>query len=119
MRPHHIYKIFRPSEWDDFTNSGLFTGSLDDKRDGFIHFSTLVQVPGTLDKYYTDKIDVIIAQILSQDIEKDLKYETSRGGMEFPHLYADLNIETVNQYWLISARDDGSYDIAEILEPTS
>jgi uncharacterized protein (DUF952 family) len=115
MDPKHIYKIFRPSEWDDFQSSGQFAGSLDDLRDGFIHFSTNAQVPGTLAKYYTDRKDIVLAKIVADGLGDDLKYETSRGGQAFPHLYAALSMSSVTQYWVLPADEDGLYAVEEIL----
>lgn len=110
----HIYKIFWSAEWAEFTAKSVFAGSADDKRDGFIHFSTWAQVPGTLEKYYSDGADVIIAEIDGGALGVALLYEASRGGDLFPHFYADLNLSAVLRHWRLAAQPDGSYILPEI-----
>jgi uncharacterized protein (DUF952 family) len=85
-----IYKVFRQDEWASFTDAGRFDGSEADRRDGFIHFSTIDQIPGTLEKYYSAEETVAIAAFRADGFGDDLKWEKSRGGDLFPHLYAPL-----------------------------
>jgi uncharacterized protein (DUF952 family) len=115
MAQKRIYKILRPAEWAHLNEAGYFAGSPDDLRDGFIHFSTLEQLPGTLVKYYTDGEDVFIAAVAeSAFTDSELVYEASRGGALFPHLYADLSQTQIVQFWQLSADADGVYDISGI-----
>ncbi len=92
-----IYKIFRVSEWAAAEEKGQFTGSPDDIRDGFIHFSTSGQLRGTLAKYFADENEIVLATIDVGSLSNNLKWEVSRGGARFPHLYATLNLNTVRQ----------------------
>jgi uncharacterized protein (DUF952 family) len=85
-----IYKIFRADEWRAFEAAGLFHGSPADRRDGYIHFSTADQLAGTLEKYYAAEDRVAIAGFPADRFDERLKWEASRGGDLFPHLYAPL-----------------------------
>jgi len=115
MYPSYIYKIFRPAEWESFQRINQFDGSPDDKRDGFIHLSTGHQVPGTLAKYYTDGKDIILAKVNAESLGPDLKYEVSRGGAEFPHLFAPLKMSSVSRHWVLSPDSDGLYAVDDLL----
>lgn len=115
MRPAHIYKILQISEWQTLSGSGSFAGSPVDLKDGYIHFSTAGQLQGTLDKHYTEGREVVIAQVTAYNIADDLKYEVSRGGAEFPHLYALLKIDSVSQHWVLSPDAQGRYAVSDIL----
>lgn len=115
MRPDYIYKIFRLTEWNQIQETGQFLGSAVDLKDGFIHLSTESQLQGTLDKHYTQGDDVVLAQVRSADISEHLKYEVSRGGAEFPHLYGRLMIENVSRHWALKPDLEGRYAVNEYL----
>jgi uncharacterized protein (DUF952 family) len=85
-----IYKVFKQDEWTSFTEAGRFEGSEADRRDGFIHFSRIDQLPGTLDRYYAAEQKVAVVAFRADGFGQDLKWEKSRGGDLFPHLYAPL-----------------------------
>ena len=111
MRPDYIYKIFRQSEWTQLQAAGAFTGSPDDKRDGFIHLSTGAQLQGTLDKHYRQGDELVLAEIIAQGLGRDLVYEISRGGAEFPHLYGALLFDKVSRHWVLSPDPQGGYGL--------
>lgn len=111
MRPAHIYKILRQAEWTQLQTVGEFTGSPDDYRDGFIHLSTAAQLQGTLDKHYQQGDELILAEVMTNDLEDDLKYEISRGGTEFPHLYSVLSLDKVSRHWALSPDPKGRYAV--------
>ncbi len=85
-----IYKILTDTEWQAAVRTGSYTGSADDARDGFIHFSTAGQLAGTAEKYFRDKPDLVLVAIAADRLGKDLRWEPSRGGQLFPHLYGAL-----------------------------
>jgi uncharacterized protein (DUF952 family) len=85
-----IYKIANQLEWSDAKANGQFEGSKDDLRDGFIHFSTADQVQDTLDKHFKDQRDLLLIAVETAKLGDALKWEPSRGGALFPHLYAPL-----------------------------
>ena len=90
-----IYKILRAAEWQEAERDGVFCGSPDDRRDGFIHFSTAEQTPGTYEKYFSGVSGVMLAAIDAETLGPALKWEPSRGGALFPHLYGDLPLSSV------------------------
>ena len=85
-----IYKILSGSEWDAALACGKYAGSADDVRDGFIHFSAAHQLAATARKYFSGKSDLLLVAVAEEDLGQDLKWEPSRGGDLFPHLYAPL-----------------------------
>ena len=109
MRDAIIYKILRQSEWAEMQANGEFGGSVHDRRDGFIHMSTAAQLQGTLDKHYTDGEVVILAAVRLADITESVKWEVSRGGAEFPHIYGPLPMSAVAQHWDLSPDPKGRY----------
>jgi uncharacterized protein (DUF952 family) len=84
-----IYKIMPRAEWEKI--AGAYEGSMDDKRDGFIHFSTKSQLAGTLAKHYAGQTDLMLLAIDADSLGATLKWELApKRGEEFPHLYAAL-----------------------------
>jgi len=91
-----IYKICSREEWENANNHGIYRGSEDDLRDGFIHFSSFDQVLGTLDKHFVGQKNLLLLKIGLDLIDQSLlKWETSRNDEKFPHLYCDLNLDAV------------------------
>ncbi|RJE88263.1 DUF952 domain-containing protein [Paracoccus onubensis] len=85
-----IYKILRESEWAELSAKGTSPGAPVDITDGFVHFSTAAQLPGTLAKHFANEIGLTLLACDSLAMEADLKWEPSRGGDLFPHLYRPL-----------------------------
>ncbi len=90
-----IYKIIREAEWREFEFSNVFNGSEVDLADGYIHFSTAAQAPETAAKHFTNLNDLFILAVNSADFGDSIRWEPSRGGALFPHLYAPLRMESV------------------------
>jgi uncharacterized protein (DUF952 family) len=86
-----VYKICRDEEWQFAVAAGVYRGSRDDARDGFIHFSLAHQVAATARKYFAAQTDLVLVAIEADALGAALRYEASRGGDEFPHLYAELS----------------------------
>jgi len=85
-----IYKIINAGEWGAAKASGAYQGSADDLRDGFIHLSTAEQVPGTAAKHFAGQDGLLLVAFEADTLGAALKWEPSRGGALFPHLYAPL-----------------------------
>jgi len=100
-----IFKISPRSEWEKIR--GSYEGSAHDLRDGFIHFSTAAQLPGTLEKHYAGQDDLLLIAVEDSALGPALKYETSRGGDLFPHLYAALPLSAVRWTKPIMRNDNG------------
>lgn len=88
-----IYKIAPEKLWREAVEQGCFTGSPVDVHDGFIHFSTATQVRGTAAKHFTGANGLVLIAIATTGL--DLRWEPSRGGELFPHLYDALPIAAV------------------------
>jgi len=86
-----VYKLLRPAEWVAFQTDGVFAGSPDDLRDGFIHLSAADQVAGTCAKWFAGTEVVLLAVDAA-----DLRWEPLRGGVLFPHLYRPLRLAEVS-----------------------
>ncbi len=90
-----IYKIFRQTEWDAFRAAGQTRGAPIDIADGFIHFSTATQLRGTLDKHFAGVAELWLAALAAESLGDALKWEVSRGGALFPHLYRPLALDEI------------------------
>ena len=90
-----IFKIFRRSEWDELQTAGKTAGAPVDLADGYIHFSTAEQVTETASKHFSDESDLVLVACETDAMAPDLKWETSRGGALFPHLYRQLTMGDV------------------------
>jgi len=91
----HIYKICSLEEWSAAEAAGVYAGSPKDREDGFIHFSLSVQLAGTLAKYYADADHLVLVAVRAAALGESLRYEPSRDGALFPHLYATLPLTAV------------------------
>ena len=85
-----IYKICPRREWEAAEAAGVYRGSADDQRDGFIHLSRKEQVDGTLAKHFVGQKDLVLISVEADVLGDALKYEPSRNGELFPHLYGEL-----------------------------
>jgi uncharacterized protein (DUF952 family) len=92
-----IFRIVSESEWGAAQASGGFAGSAHDLRDGFIHFSTAEQLAETAAKHYAGRPDLIVLTVDPDGLPSPLKWEPSRGGALFPHLYGVLPVSAVRK----------------------
>ena len=90
-----IYKILSRPEWDAFRAAGRTLGAPVDLADGFIHFSTAAQVAETAAKWFADQSDLVLVAFEADALGAALKWEESRGGALFPHLYRPLDLAEV------------------------
>jgi uncharacterized protein (DUF952 family) len=87
-----IYKICPRADWEGAVRAGVFRGSPVDRRDGFIHFSTAAQVGGTLARHFAGQRDLVLVAVDAAALGAALRYDPSRGGELFPHLYGPLDV---------------------------
>lgn len=106
-----IYKILTADQWAQLQAQGRFAGSPHDLEDGFIHFSTAAQLPGTLAKYYAGQAALVLAAVDPAPLGDALRWEPARGGDLFPHLYAPLQRASVVRSWTIDVAADGAVDL--------
>jgi uncharacterized protein (DUF952 family) len=91
-----IFKVLRVSEWLEFQRSGTFDGTSADRRDGFIHFSAAHQLSETLKKHYASERRIVLLSFDSGRMAGQLRWEVSRNGERFPHLYDNLYLSDVS-----------------------
>lgn len=109
-----IYKISPASAWREAERQGVFRGSADDLRDGFIHFSTAAQVAETAKKHFAGQIGLFLIAVDAAALGDRLRWEPSRNDEMFPHLYGELDLGDVTGVLDLHARSDGSHDIPEL-----
>jgi uncharacterized protein (DUF952 family) len=102
-----VYKIARKTEWDQAERTGIFTGSADDKRDGFIHLSSAAQVRTTCAVHFAGERDLLLVAVDAERLGLSLKWEPSRKGEMFPHLYGTLRLADVHSVFAIQMEKDG------------
>ena len=90
-----VFKILGDEEWRAAQAAGRFVGSQVDLQDGFIHLSSAEQAQETAAKWFAGRRDLWLIAVESEAIGADLKWEPSRGGALFPHLYAPLALAAV------------------------
>jgi len=91
----HVFKLLRAAEWAAFEVSGVFAGSADDVRDGYIHLSAVDQVEGSFARYFAGEAGVVQLTLDAAALGEALRWEASRGGALFPHLYRVLRLDEV------------------------
>lgn len=104
-----IFKICHKAEWTQAERDGLYAGSTKDQEDHFMHFSTAEQVRGTLERYYADANDLVLVAVTADTLGPALKYEPSRDGALFPHLYGTLPVTLANWVKPIRRAADGTF----------
>ena len=92
-----IFKIVSREEWDAAKSIGMFLGSPIDLQDGYVHFSTAEQCPDTAFKHFNGQQELVLVQVAAEQLGADLKWEQSRGGQLFPHLYSPLTLDAVER----------------------
>ncbi len=90
-----IYKIMAADEWAAAQAAGIYEGSAHDRRDGFIHFSTAAQAAETAAKHFAGQAGLVLLTVDAAALGAALKWESSRGGALFPHLYGALPLTAV------------------------
>jgi uncharacterized protein (DUF952 family) len=90
--PHLVYKVCTASEWRDAAGAGFYRGSAVDRRDGFVHLSTGAQVEETLRLHFAGQNDLVLVAFDPDALGGALRWEPSRGGARFPHLYGELPV---------------------------
>ena len=109
-----IYKVCTASAWREAERNGTYRGSSDDSRDGFIHFSTAAQLAGTLRKFFSGQPALFLVVVDPSDLSESLRWEPSRDGTLFPHLYGELDLVHVVKVMDLPLLHDGSHEIPEL-----
>ena len=109
-----IYKIAPRDLWAQAEEAGIFTGAPVDIADGYIHFSTYTQVRETSAKHFAGQTDLLLVSVDVTALGDALKYEASRGGALFPHLYATLPMSAVTKVEPLPLDKDGLHIFPEL-----
>ncbi|WP_420959409.1 DUF952 domain-containing protein [Brucella sp. IR073] len=104
-----IYKIAPRALWQAAEEAGVFTGAPVDLADGFIHFSTAAQVRETAAKHFAGQSDLLLIAVDAEALGDWLRYEVSRGGDLFPHLYGELPLAAVRWVKPLPLGADGAH----------
>jgi len=105
----HIYKILPKELWNEALSRGQFAGAPIDIEDGYIHFSTADQVRETAAKHFAGQNNLVLVAFEAGQLGDALKWEPSRGGALFPHLYATLPAGLAVWVKDLPLGDDGSH----------
>jgi uncharacterized protein (DUF952 family) len=92
---HTAYKILTADQWAQFQTDGVFHGAPVDLADGYIHLSASGQLQGTLDKHFAGQTGLIIAGVNLAVMGDAVKWEVSRDGALFPHIYGPLPMSAI------------------------
>ena len=112
-----IYKISPRALWQEAETRGRFTGAPVDVADGFIHFSTAAQVAETAARHFAGQDDLLLVAVEGDRLGDALRYEASRGGDLFPHLYGDLPLSAVVSVEEMPLGPDGRHSFPEGILP--
>lgn len=104
-----IYKIVPADLWTKAQGEGRFLGSQADLRDGFIHFSTAAQAVETAARHFAGQGGLLLVSVDAARLGDKLKWEPSRGGALFPHLYGDLELAAVTDVAPLPLGPDGRH----------
>ena len=113
-RVTRIYKILSRREWEHALARGRFDGSAVDLADGFIHFSASDQARETARRHFRGQADLMVLTVEAETLGAALKWEASRGGAQFPHLYGPLAREQVIDAKPAPLGDDGTPDLGAL-----
>ena len=106
-----IYKICTATEWADAERGGVYRGSAADVKDGFIHFSTAEQAAETAAKWFAGQRDLVVVAVEADALGDKLKWEPSRGGDLFPHVYGALGIDALEESEPVDVAADGQVEL--------
>lgn len=109
-----IYKICEQALWQEAQAQRSFAGSGADRRDGFIHFSTAAQLAGTAARHFAGATNLLLIAVDAAALGAQLKWEPSRGGELFPHLYGALPLSAVRWSKALPDEIDGRRSFPEL-----
>jgi uncharacterized protein (DUF952 family) len=109
-----IYKICPRPLWERAERAGAFAGAAIDLKDGYIHFSTAAQLSETAEKHFSRQSDLLLVAVEEDRLGDDLRYEPSRGGALFPHLYAALPLDAVAWVVPLPLAADGTHAFPDL-----
>lgn len=112
-----VYKIEGREAWQDAERRGAYRGSAVDARDGFIHLSSAAQLAETVARHFAGRDDLLLVAVNPEPLGEALKWEPSRGGALFPHLYGELPLGAVLSVTALPLGRDGRHRFPKELLP--
>jgi uncharacterized protein (DUF952 family) len=109
MTERVIYHMCRADEWRAAQAAGFYAGSSQDRADGFIHFSTAAQVVASAAKHRAGQNGLVLLEVEIAMLGTGLRWEVSRGGQLFPHLYGALPVASVTRFTALTLGPDGRH----------
>jgi uncharacterized protein (DUF952 family) len=111
-----IYKIVPAVLWREAEEMGALNGSPADRADGFLHFSTAAQIRETAERYFAGQDGLVLIAADKDQLGEALRFEPSRGGALFPHLYGPLPLEAAVFARPLPLLEDGRHDFRGLLD---
>ncbi len=108
-----IYKIVSRDQWSQAESLGVFEGAAIDLQDGYIHFSDADQAEETVAKHFAGQSDLLLVAVETDTLGEDLKWEVSRGGALFPHLYSSMQVNSAVWVKELPLGEDGRHVFPE------
>jgi len=102
-----VYHMCPAATWEEAKEAGVYHGTEDDRRDGFIHFSTAEQIAESARRHRAGQADLVLIGVESARLGDRMRWEPSRGGDLFPHLYGPLNPSEVASAQPLPLGSDG------------
>jgi uncharacterized protein (DUF952 family) len=109
-----IYKICSEALWRETERAGVFAGAAIDLEDGYIHFSTAAQAPETAARHFAGQGELVLVAVAAEALGDGLRWEPSRGGDLFPHLYGALRLDAVRWVRPLPLGPDGRHVFPEL-----
>lgn len=108
-----LFKVVSKTTWQAAEREGVFRGVGIDVADGFIHLSAAGQVVETVEKHFAGQTDLVLVSVDADALGETLKWEPSRGGALFPHVYGEISIEAVIEVVALPRSDDGTHEFPD------
>lgn len=102
------YKVLTGEQMRTLEQDGTFAGAPVDLADGYVHLSTAAQLTETVDKHFAGQDDLHVAAVDLEALGDKVKWEVSRGGQRFPHLYGALTLDVVVAYGALERDEQGN-----------
>ena len=109
-----IFKICSKAIWENAVQQGVFAGAGIDLQDGYIHFSTSKQMRETAARHFAGQSNLLLIDVDETTLGDDLKWEVSRGGDLFPHLYNELQVADVNGVYPLTLNEQGVHEFPDL-----
>ncbi|MDV6029127.1 MAG: DUF952 domain-containing protein [Phycisphaera sp. RhM] len=109
MTTRTLYKILAKADWDDARAADVFSGCGIDLTDGYIHLSSRNQVETTAKLYFAGREDLLLVAVDADQLGERLRWEASRDGALFPHVYGDIPLDAVISVDPLPLGEDGSH----------